>query len=346
MTCPTPRRSDSDALFALDGQLARALAASSRDRRGEVLSWHVDLDPSEPAGLALRRVLGRYLEIMRANEPGLLADVNSEFLHDFRVAVRRSRSILRETAAALPEAVARHAASELSWLGTTTNWMRDLDVFVLQIRERVRAGGKLWTQVGGIIGHVEAARRDELTRVRRALRSRRWRDFHELWAAELGSPLSEDEPQAAQRAVAELASARISHLHRKVLGSVKKLSASSPVDEFHALRIRCKKLRYMTDAFGGFYPKKGVRRLVRHLKRLQELLGEFNDLDVQRDTLRRVAEEVGGPAPAELLAMGRLVERYVERSEALRPEILSRLERFAASVDRARLERLLARAKH
>ena len=108
--------------------------------------------------MALRRVLHRFLDILLASEAGLVEDVDSEYLHDARVAVRRSRSILAQTKRAFPDAAVRHLRAELAWLGGSTNWLRDLDVFVLDIRERVRAGDALWTELEGLRSHVEQFR--------------------------------------------------------------------------------------------------------------------------------------------------------------------------------------------
>ena len=46
--------------------------------------------------------LGEFLSAMRDNLPGLLDDVDTEFLHDFRVAVRRTRSTLKLGRPVLP----------------------------------------------------------------------------------------------------------------------------------------------------------------------------------------------------------------------------------------------------
>ncbi len=50
----------------------------------------------ERSDVVVARVLARLLEIQDANLPGALADSDVEFLHDFRVAIRRTRSVLRE----------------------------------------------------------------------------------------------------------------------------------------------------------------------------------------------------------------------------------------------------------
>ena len=79
-----------------------------------------------------------------ANEPGLRANLDSEFLHDFRVALRRTRSLLGQLKHVFPENVVAHFGAEFSWMGRLTGPPRDLDVLVLSLRDQpedVDAGG-------------------------------------------------------------------------------------------------------------------------------------------------------------------------------------------------------------
>ena len=56
----------------------------------------VALDGGQSAASAVTAVLRAQLEIIEANRAGALADTDTEFLHDLRVAVRRTRAVLRE----------------------------------------------------------------------------------------------------------------------------------------------------------------------------------------------------------------------------------------------------------
>ena len=51
------------------------------------------------------------------------------------------------------------------------------------------------------------------------------------------------------------------------------------------MRIDCKKLRYSLEFFASFFPKDKMDELIGHLKKLQDNLGEFNDLSVQQADL-------------------------------------------------------------
>ncbi len=70
---------------------------------------------------------------MNDNLPGLLADIDTEFLHDFRVAVRRTRATLKLGRPALPDEMRSRWEPEFKWLGDLTTPVRDLDVYELDL---------------------------------------------------------------------------------------------------------------------------------------------------------------------------------------------------------------------
>ena len=60
-------------------------------------------------------------DVMHQNEAGIRADWDTEFLHDFRVAIRRTRSALSQIKGVLPEDAVAHFKDEFRQLGRSTN---------------------------------------------------------------------------------------------------------------------------------------------------------------------------------------------------------------------------------
>ena len=89
----------------------------------------------QAADLAVADALLGHLTTMEATVDGITADLDTEFLHDFRVAVRRTRSVLKLLGDVLPDGVAARMAVEFRWLGDATTPTRDLDVYLLGFDE-------------------------------------------------------------------------------------------------------------------------------------------------------------------------------------------------------------------
>ena len=76
---------------------AVGLTPGSYSRRLEL-----QLEATQRSDETLRTILERLFQVMRQNEKGLRENLDSEFLHDFRVSVRRTRSALTQLRGVLP----------------------------------------------------------------------------------------------------------------------------------------------------------------------------------------------------------------------------------------------------
>ena len=159
-----------------------------------------------------------------------------------------------------------------------------------------------------------------------------WRQF--LAAPAGGEPV----PENAQVPIGELADARLRKLFSRVCKKGRRIDAASPPGDLHALRILCKKLRYLLEFFALLYPPKPVGRLIRTLKGLQDNLGAIQDLTVQARVARRFAEELqaAGEVPVRtLLAMGMLIANLERRRETERAAFAGPFSRFTGQQNRA-----------
>ena len=101
----------------------------------DVSSLRVNLCQSVLAKAGARQVHQALLGTIVANESGVRSALDTEFLHDFRVAVRRTRSLLGQIKHVFPADAVEHFSTEFSWLGRQTGAPRDMDVLVLALRE-------------------------------------------------------------------------------------------------------------------------------------------------------------------------------------------------------------------
>ena len=307
----------------------------------------VSLQPAMSTDSAVRCVLRALLKTMLANEDGTKRDLDSEFLHDFRVAVRRTRSCLVQIDRVLPDEDSKRFRREFSWLGDVSGPTRDLDVYLLKMAGyRSMLPDTLEPHLNPLHEHLHECQRTEQQKLVEALESQRYRKLLRDWSHFLDRPDSGDagRPADAGTAVIRVAADRIRRAFRRVRKRSRGLDKNSPAELLHRLRIDCKKLRYLLEFFRSLYEKQGVAQLVRALKRLQDDLGDFNDLEIQQRQLQSMASNLleAGKAPAEtLLAMGCLVGRLAERQEKLKRRLLRRVAAFVKQRNRSLLDELI-----
>jgi CHAD domain-containing protein len=326
---------------SLDVMLKRVGAPT----HGDVSLPRVNLSRTVRADIGARQIHLALLDILHANEPGLRANIDTEFLHDFRVAVRRTRSLLGQIRQVFPQDTVEHFSTEFSWLGRLTGPPRDLDVLVLTLRQR--RGELSAADCDALMTVLSQAQQQAHSQLVEALDSTRYRRLLSDWRSFLERPLpSKPDAVKARGRLAALVSRRAWRLSKRIVSKGKTVGAHTPAEEIHALRIDAKKLRYLIDVAPAFFDRSDAGCVLSALKKLQRVLGDFNDADVQERRLLECGRALGSDTPASVLMMlGRLVEQCRQRRERLRPEVLERLTMFRARETRSACRRAFKSAQ-
>jgi len=319
-----------------------------------------DITAGMPAAGAGAVILLRLLDTIDANTEGVLADIDTEFLHDLRVSVRRTRSALKLFGDALvgltPEELAFFAA-EFKWVGDLTTPTRDLDVHLLDFEETARglAAAKP-DDLEAFRVFLEQRRRREFRALARGLRSPRYTALTQEWRAKLNKIQQDMIPAGGGRTrsgyryqvddgtAGLLAAERTRTTFAKVAKRGAAITPDSPPESLHNLRKRCKELRYALEFFAPLYDSAALSKVVGDLKRLQDCLGEFNDTEVQIAEIRTLAAAMlaAQEAPAvTLLAMGEVIAGLAGRQQAARADFERRFAAFADAAGKRRMSVLL-----
>ena len=195
--------------------------------------------------------------------------------------------------------------------------------------------------------HLARRRAADRRTLLRALRGARLRRLLDDWAGEL-SALADSARSAdgAAWSAGALARAGVARAHRRVVRGGTAISDSSPPDDLHVLRKRCKELRYALEMFAPVLDDAQVGKAVKDLKSLQDVLGRFQDSEVQRTALRGFAREMvadGAPADA-LLAMGELLGHLSVEQRRARAEFATAFASYVRPSGRRRMAGLLGSA--
>jgi len=294
---------------------------------------------------ATKAILLRQLQAMEANEAGVLLNEDPECLHDFRIAIRRTRSALSQIKDVFPRRSLARFAPRFAWLGKITSEPRDFDVYLLGFDDLKSDLPKPFQEsiepLRGFLEHHADLAHVELAK---QIQSRRYRSLLADWRKFLSLPCPK-RPSAAQALtpIKDIADARIWTLFRRVLKQGRAIAPDTPSESIHELRKTCKKLRYLLEFFRLLYPPEEVNRPIKHLKRLQDYLGDFQDVHARISMLQAISHEMRETpsVPTEaLLAMGVLLSALDRRQAKLREDFPEHFDPFARSRNRARFRAL------
>lgn len=302
-----------------------ALEAIGRVPNDYTSKLNYRLDPAERADVTAKDIQLGLLRTLEANIDGTRANVDSEFLHDLRVATRRTRSALTQVKAVFPPEVVERFKQGFAWVGQVTGPTRDMDVYLLALDD-YKAGlpEMLRDDLAPLRGFLEVHHAEEQKALGRKLTSPHFRKLLKEWRTFLEAPVPKHPASAnAARPTKAVADERIWKMFRRVMKEGRAINEKSPPEDLHELRKSCKKLRYLMEFFESLYPGNHVRTLIKVLKVLLENLGNFQDLEVQAHTLRRFAEQMESEdhvGSGTLLAMGALIGGLSEHQHAAREE--------------------------
>lgn len=317
---------------AREERLAALAAASDGPGLAYSARPQYQLQAGAPTAGALARILDAGFTVMQQNLPGILDDTDSEFLHDFRTAARRTRTVLGDTHEAIAAAPRQHWRRAFRELSHRTSALRDLDVLLLDLpalREQVEDhhAGAFATFAAGLQVQREAAR-DELQAWLAgpafADMQRDWKQFiADLHSGEAGGA-------AASRPVAIVAEASIARLYRRLAKQAARVDVDTPFPDLHEIRKLGKRLRYMIEAFSQLGDDQALALVLKELKKVQDRLGRLCDLDVQQRSFAgytAVARADGDIAQAAMLEA--LQNRFHQAGRASRKRLVRRLHGLA-----------------
>ncbi|MCK9396467.1 MAG: CHAD domain-containing protein [Methylobacter sp.] len=330
--------------------LLAALQFQGRKPKDYSSKLNINLDPGMRADIAGKYIYSHLLKAIKANEQGTIANTDSEFLHDFRVAVRRTRAGLNQIKGILPANISAYYADFFSWLGQITGPTRDLDVYLLNFdRYKSSLPVSIREDLNPLYDFLLAKQQKAQKELAKKLQSAKYQSTLSEWEQYLKEPSYKKMlEQNAKLSIKELADHRIWKTFTRVLHEGDAITDLSPSDALHDLRKSCKKLRYLMEFFQSLYPEHQIKHLIKHLKGLQEVLGDFQDYAVQELNLKLFSEEMMAlnTSANTFLAMGVLIQDLDSHRCRARKDFASNFEDFKQEENRSTFKLLFAPAKH
>ncbi|HVO67158.1 MAG TPA: CHAD domain-containing protein [Syntrophales bacterium] len=242
--------------------------------------------------LTVHKILHYQFSRFREQIPGVKRDIDTEFVHQARVATRRMRSALRLFRNAVPHATGTYLEGELKWLGETFGAVRDLDVFLLNLsrfKEQIQHFPGKKKKV--FEDWIEKHRRTPVKALINALESPRYESFERRLIKFFEGPLAA-RPRATQavKLVREMAPMIITDKLDSVIEQGRTVLENPKLKEFHRLRIQMKRLRYACEFMAPAYDG-ALAPFIDHTVELQDCLGEIQDTVFTREFIDYLFED-------------------------------------------------------
>ena len=286
------------------------LLAAGRPLAQTVRAEPFALDPELSAEAALQRIGRASVDRIVRNEAAIVAG-RADGVHQMRVAGRRLRAVLSGFRKMLPAEERHWANGELRWLSGALGEARNLDVFESALIGPAREALPDVAALRVLSAAARRQRRAAYAAARHAIRSprytalllglMRWFDGSSWRDGEAASEL--------QQPIGDILPPLLDKLRRRAKRRGKGFAGLS-AKERHKLRIALKKLRYTSELLSGLSAAAAVRAFTGGLKRLQDELGEANDLRGARDIIAKLAH---GPDGATIARAGKIVLNWHRR---------------------------------
>ena len=239
---------------------------------------HLRVSLDDRLDVAVRKILTHQFQWFREHLPGVQRDIDTEFVHQARVATRRMRSAFRLFQDAIPDRTAAYLSGELKWLGAKFGGVRDIDVFLLNLTHFEEKIEQLpGAKKRNLEKLIQAHRHRLQDALRQALESPRYKVFERRFMQFLERPLPAT-PRAplATKTVSEVAPVLVSEKWDAALRQGRKVLANPKLKVFHRLRIKMKRLRYACEFMAPAY-KGALDQFIERTVEIQDCLGELQD---------------------------------------------------------------------
>lgn len=218
---------------------------------------------------AMRVILYKYTLSILAYRKRIIKLDDIEDLHQFRINIRKSRAVLKEFEFLFPKKYHRYFNENLDNFATNTNKKRDLDV----IKDRLL---QLDKSHDIIQKDIKQKQKKEQKNIRKMLKSKTFDHFFQTYQQALKQEtLITSENNKGN--IDGTAKKVITDLHHHIIQKITNLEKNFDTKKLHKIRILFKRFRYLLEEFQHIFGEKKIEEMIKKGKKLQNLLGDFND---------------------------------------------------------------------
>ncbi|MGM0767940.1 MAG: CHAD domain-containing protein [Pseudomonadota bacterium] len=242
-------------------------------------------------------------------ERGVILGLDDEFLHQYRIAIRRSRAIAESVQEVTGNKTLARAVKTLKRHANATGALRDLHVLLQDLPELCGENNDILVALQVWFEKEAAGRHKKLAQ---RLGSKRYHDSMNDWLNLIDSrKFHKLAGTLSSRDIRKTLERRIKMFNRRTA----ELMHTSPDENIHRLRKQLKRIRYLMELDAGNW-----KNNLKTLQARQQLYGRFQDLHVQIGLLEQFRKAAPEVLPA---ALADIIQTLDHRKADARREILA-----------------------
>lgn len=295
------------------------------------------------AAEAFNLLAGQGMQTWQANLLGTLITRDKEFVHQFRVSLRRLNSLLKVFKPALPGRYQTRWTKRVKALSQITGDVRDLDVMRSGILEPMLDCDEsaIRAHATAAIAKLDTAKEEALAEVEQL----RYGSPVLLFARDLQDLDTDDFPKNLPR----FAEKQIAGLHRNALNRLTKTLKSPTPENAHRFRIALKHLRYACEFFAPLFDNDEMLEYAKAIAGLQDAFGFINDFHVALSRLQVWVDKAAiAPEVREAVAKWHTPQAQIVLTDALHLAelVMSRCQPWCTECERHGLTAIRRRMQH
>jgi len=269
---------------------------------------------------ALRVILYKYALAILFYKKRITKDEDPEYLHQFRVYLRKSRAFLKEFGYLMPKTHYKYFNDNLSYFATKTNQKRDLDV----IQERLSQSDKNYKILKK---KIKKKQKVEHQNIKKMLKSKTFKDFFYTYQDRLRQEtlLTSNNTSGS---IKNTATHVITYLHQTIIQKIDAFEKDFNIKKLHKIRISLKKLRYLLEEFQHIFGEEKIAKMINKGKKLQTILGDFNDTVNQKNILHDYLERNKLKISDRKVSKHALLDDTIQIQEKLMIKARKKLQQF------------------
>ncbi|MCB2213201.1 CHAD domain-containing protein [bacterium] len=287
-----------------------------------------------PAHEAALVVLDSYRKPLLQLDAEALAARDMERLHKFRVALRRTRALLKGMKGIFAIDQIKFYYARLRDLQRITNLIREIDVFILQLPELISAlPNTSNTGTEQLLNWLSRKRENAWRGLETELLRDSYSSILTEWFAVLDGNTKPALAEDANLPILDHACQTLSISMSRLIRDAWSINENTPLPELHKTRIRVKVMRYQLEAYLPIMDQKEAGSMRNSLKKIQDKLGEMNDCHMAIRFLSHHRDEVvvteGEKAE---LVLDQLIEVLADRFTNRRLQSVQAIREFADEI--------------